>query len=96
MTDNLDERAAELDKVARERYGADLWQARIEAIARQNVNVEALKQIVASPEALSLLDAVGRESLLAEMSRGSVDAEKAYSRIRKEDKKQHAAIKAGR
>jgi hypothetical protein len=94
MSDNnLDERAAELEKSGIAKFGEDLWRARIGALAKQNPNREALAQVLASPDAIDLLDLAGRESLLTQMSGGDQEAERTYAKIREADRKTHRSLK---
>jgi hypothetical protein len=61
------QRLAAVDAEGRQRFGEDTWMTMVNAMGRQNVDRNALTNIIAQPNAVTTLARIGQEALLLEM-----------------------------
>ena len=102
MADDIDEalsrRAADLERLGRDKYGEKHWGLALGGLKRACASVgvnpaEAVKAALAQGDAEALLYNVGREALIREASDGNHDSEAAYSDMRRAEREAHFARK---
>lgn len=85
IDERLTQRAEEIERRARDRYGNDGWSDRLQALDKVGVNGPALAEVVKRDDALDLLEHASYEALCREASNVGPNGEwKPYDRAAEE------------
>jgi hypothetical protein len=88
-------RVQKVDDEGRQRFGDD-WGKFIDAIGRANpqgINNDVMAHVVSQPNAADILAAGGKEAMIAMASNGDREADRAYSQIRNEERRQYRLLR---
>jgi hypothetical protein len=97
--DPLMDKAAQLQKALESRHGPDVTQSMISAVGAMGFNNDALRQLVAGPNATADFEMLSQQSLLNIAQSGKPSdpnvrhAEEAYSAIRQYQREEYRAGK---
>jgi hypothetical protein len=95
MSDELIRRAEQVEAEGRSKYG-ESWGKFVDAISRVNPNgipAEAMHQVLSRSDAADVFAAGGREAMINMASNGDREADRAYSLMRNEERRQYRLLR---
>lgn len=96
--DDLNARAAEVEKTGVAKYTEPFWRSAIGAVGRaagDKLTPDVMRQVLGRVDAADALYNAGKEVLASEASDFNADSERVYSEIRNSERRQYA-ISRGR
>jgi hypothetical protein len=87
--ERLAARAREVEEAGKAKFGAETWGLLVGAVARAGATPQQVAATLQAPDALNQFQHYGKEALLKAAADGDRDCEKAYERIRAEERERH-------